>query len=84
MSDPPSPKRWMYFSDEQVRAVPEEDVLKSQAYMLFYERSVAQPKWVHSCTVQYSTVQYSVVRLEEYRSKNHSAAVNQPNHMQSS
>lgn len=44
MSDPPSPKRWMYFSDEQVRAVPEEDVLKSQAYMLFYERSTAQTK----------------------------------------
>lgn len=44
MSDPPSPKRWMYFSDEQVRAVREEDVLKSQAYMLFYERTAAGPK----------------------------------------
>lgn len=28
----------MYFSDEEVRCVKEDEVLSSQAYMLFYER----------------------------------------------
>jgi len=32
------PRRWMYFSDEEVRCVKEDEVLSSQAYMLFYER----------------------------------------------
>lgn len=34
----PPPGKWYYVSDSRVQEVPESTVLKSQAYLLFYER----------------------------------------------
>lgn len=34
----PPPGRWFYVSDSSVREMPEDAVLKAQAYLLFYER----------------------------------------------
>ena len=35
---PPQPRKWYYVSDASVTEVPEDKVLKCQAYLLFYER----------------------------------------------